>query len=194
MVWACREGSAACHVSLLPSSRDALITSAVNCLTSFLSGFVIFTVLGYMAEMRDVEVEDVARDKGLPPTASEPHLVWPHGAPAGAGVPLCTQGCIDGSEARTATFYAIPLLASTQKKGKTNLHSFLGPSLLFITYPEAIANMVGSTFFAIIFFLMMITLGLDSTVGTSAAALAQQQGEDSVSFLCSVGSLGVWRP
>ncbi|XP_071428023.1 sodium-dependent serotonin transporter-like isoform X2 [Pithys albifrons albifrons] len=81
--------------------RDALITSAVNCLTSFLSGFVIFTVLGYMAEMRDVEVEDVARDKG--------------------------------------------------------------PSLLFITYPEAIANMVGSTFFAIIFFLMMITLGLDST-------------------------------
>lgn len=40
-----------------------------------------------------------------------------------------------------------------------------GPSLLFITYPEAIANMVGSTFFAIIFFLMMITLGLDSTVG-----------------------------
>lgn len=51
----------------LLSSRDALITSAVNCLTSFLSGFVIFTVLGYMAEMRDVEVEDVARDKGLPP-------------------------------------------------------------------------------------------------------------------------------
>lgn len=43
----------------------------------------------------------------------------------------------------------------------------LGPSLLFITYPEAIANMVGSTFFAIIFFLMMITLGLDSTVGNS---------------------------
>lgn len=40
----------------------------------------------------------------------------------------------------------------------------LGPSLLFITYPEAIANMVGSTFFAIIFFVMMITLGLDSTV------------------------------
>lgn len=39
-----------------------------------------------------------------------------------------------------------------------------GPSLLFITYPEAIANMMGSTFFAIIFFVMMITLGLDSTV------------------------------
>ncbi|XP_063752903.1 solute carrier family 6 member 4b [Eleginops maclovinus] len=83
--------------------RDAIVTSLVNCFTSFVSGFVIFTVLGYMAEMRQVEVEDVARDKG--------------------------------------------------------------PSLLFITYPEAIANMMGSTFFAIIFFVMMITLGLDSTFG-----------------------------
>uniref|UniRef100_A0A8C2T817 Transporter n=1 Tax=Coturnix japonica TaxID=93934 RepID=A0A8C2T817_COTJA len=95
--------------------RDALITSAVNCLTSFLSGFVIFTVLGYMAEMRDVEVEDVARDKG--------------------------------------------------------------PSLLFITYPEAIANMVGSTFFAIIFFLMMITLGLDSTFGGLEAVITAVMDE-----------------
>ena len=43
---------------------DAIVTSLVNCLTSFVSGFVIFTVLGYMAEMRKVEVEDVARDKG----------------------------------------------------------------------------------------------------------------------------------
>ncbi|TKS78723.1 Sodium-dependent serotonin transporter [Collichthys lucidus] len=83
--------------------RDAIVTSLVNCLTSFVSGFVIFTVLGYMAEMRNVKVEDVAKDKG--------------------------------------------------------------PSLLFITYPEAIANMTGSTFFAIIFFVMMITLGLDSTFG-----------------------------
>uniref|UniRef100_A0AAR2ILH4 Transporter n=1 Tax=Pygocentrus nattereri TaxID=42514 RepID=A0AAR2ILH4_PYGNA len=82
--------------------RDAIVTSLVNCLTSFVSGFVIFTVLGYMAEQR--------------------HLL-----------------------------NRIFLLT-------------VGPSLLFITYPEAIANMMGSTFFAIIFFVMMITLGLDSTV------------------------------
>lgn len=44
--------------------RDAIVTSLVNCLTSFVSGFVIFTVLGYMAEQRNVNVEDVARDKG----------------------------------------------------------------------------------------------------------------------------------
>ncbi|XP_017586525.1 PREDICTED: sodium-dependent serotonin transporter [Corvus brachyrhynchos] len=81
--------------------QDALVTSTVNCLTSFVSGFVIFTVLGYMAEMRNEDVSEVAKDTG--------------------------------------------------------------PSLLFITYAEAIANMPASTFFAIIFFLMLLTLGLDST-------------------------------
>uniref|UniRef100_A0A7N8YJN7 Transporter n=1 Tax=Mastacembelus armatus TaxID=205130 RepID=A0A7N8YJN7_9TELE len=81
--------------------RDALVTSSVNCLTSFVSGFVIFTVLGYMAEMRHQEVDAVAKDAG--------------------------------------------------------------PSLLFIIYAEAIANMPAATFFAIIFFLMIIMLGLDST-------------------------------
>ncbi|XP_067864349.1 solute carrier family 6 member 4a [Heptranchias perlo] len=81
--------------------KDALVTSTVNCMTSLLSGCVIFTVLGYMAEKRNEEVADVAKDTG--------------------------------------------------------------PSLLFITYAEAIANMPASTFFAIIFFLMLITLGLDST-------------------------------
>ncbi|KAF1393780.1 hypothetical protein PFLUV_G00019600 [Perca fluviatilis] len=81
--------------------KDALITSSVNCLTSFLSGFVIFTVLGYIAEMRHLDVDAVAKDAG--------------------------------------------------------------PSLLFIVYAEAIANMPGATFFAIIFFLMIIMLGLDST-------------------------------
>lgn len=53
-------------------NRDAIVTSFVNCMTSFLSGFVIFTVLGYMAEMRKVEVEDVAKDKGKEPKDPPP--------------------------------------------------------------------------------------------------------------------------
>ncbi|KAH9377770.1 hypothetical protein HPB48_012185 [Haemaphysalis longicornis] len=39
-----------------------------------------------------------------------------------------------------------------------------GPGLVFIVYPEAIATMKGSVFWSILFFLMLITLGLDSTV------------------------------
>ena len=35
---------------------------------------------------------------------------------------------------------------------------------MFVVYPEAIATLDGSVFWAIIFFLMLITLGLDSTV------------------------------
>ncbi|XP_060066194.1 sodium- and chloride-dependent glycine transporter 1-like [Ylistrum balloti] len=40
--------------------RDALIVPCVDCLTSFFSGFVIFTVLGFMANAKGVKVEDVA--------------------------------------------------------------------------------------------------------------------------------------
>ncbi|KAJ6645983.1 Sodium-dependent serotonin transporter, partial [Pseudolycoriella hygida] len=82
--------------------RDALLTSSINCLTSFLAGFVIFSVLGYMAHIQGKSINEV------------------------------------GSE---------------------------GPGLVFVVYPQAIAMMSGSVFWSIIFFLMLITLGLDSTFG-----------------------------
>lgn len=43
-------------------SRDALLTSTVNCVTSFFSGFAIFSVLGYMAYKHKVKIEDVATE------------------------------------------------------------------------------------------------------------------------------------
>ncbi|XP_037549854.1 sodium-dependent noradrenaline transporter [Nematolebias whitei] len=81
--------------------RDALLTSTVNCVTSFFSGFAIFSVLGYMAEKHKVKVEDVATE---------------------------------------------------------------GAGLVFIIYPEAISTLPGSTFWAIVFFIMLLTLGIDSSV------------------------------
>ena len=45
---------------LLSNFRDCLITSFVNSLTSFFSGFVIFTYLGYMAKYQDREIDKVA--------------------------------------------------------------------------------------------------------------------------------------
>ncbi|GFY50126.1 sodium-dependent serotonin transporter [Trichonephila inaurata madagascariensis] len=82
--------------------RDAIFTSTVNCLTSFLAGFVIFSVLGYMAHMLKKDISNVATD---------------------------------------------------------------GQGLVFVVYPEAVATMSGSVFWSILFFLMLITLGLDSTFG-----------------------------
>uniref|UniRef100_A0A6Q2XPP0 Transporter n=1 Tax=Esox lucius TaxID=8010 RepID=A0A6Q2XPP0_ESOLU len=78
--------------------RDALLTSTVNCVTSFFSGFAIFSVLGYMANKHNVRIEDVATE---------------------------------------------------------------GPGLVFIIYPEAISTLPGSTFWAIVFFIMLLTLGID---------------------------------
>ncbi|XP_041349203.1 sodium-dependent dopamine transporter-like [Gigantopelta aegis] len=88
--------------------RDALITSAINCLTSFFSGFVIFMILGYMAHKSHQPISEVATE---------------------------------------------------------------GPGLVFVVYPEAIATLPGATFWALIFFLMLLTLGLDSSFGGSEAIL-----------------------
>ena len=40
--------------------RDSLIVPIVNVLTSFYAGFVIFSVLGYMAKLKGVSVDEVA--------------------------------------------------------------------------------------------------------------------------------------
>ncbi|KAI4880229.1 hypothetical protein NFI96_002973 [Prochilodus magdalenae] len=88
--------------------RDAILTSTINCVTSFFSGFAIFSVLGYMAHVRGVEVKDVATE---------------------------------------------------------------GAGLVFVIYPEAITTLPGSTFFAIFFFIMLLTLGIDSSMGGMEAVI-----------------------
>ncbi|XP_071480072.1 sodium-dependent dopamine transporter-like [Diadema antillarum] len=88
--------------------KDALLTSCINCMTSFLAGFVVFAVLGYMAVRNGQSVDEVATE---------------------------------------------------------------GPGLVFVTYPEALATMPGSNVWSILFFLMLLTLGLDSSFGGSEAIL-----------------------
>ncbi|XP_026479366.1 sodium-dependent dopamine transporter-like [Ctenocephalides felis] len=94
--------------------KDALLTSMINSATSFVAGFVIFSVLGYMAHASGRSIQDVATE---------------------------------------------------------------GPGLVFIVYPAAIATMPGSVFWALIFFLMLLTLGLDSSFGGSEAIITALSDE-----------------
>jgi len=44
------------------SFRDIAFFSVINALTCVLSGFVIFSVLGYMSFIQNVKIEDVAEE------------------------------------------------------------------------------------------------------------------------------------
>ncbi|XP_063885612.1 sodium- and chloride-dependent GABA transporter 1-like isoform X2 [Scylla paramamosain] len=81
--------------------RDALVVPLLNCFTSILAGFVVFSVLGFMAHRTGTSVENV--------TAA-------------------------------------------------------GPSLVFITYPEALSLMPFAPLWAVLFFLMIFFLGIDSMI------------------------------
>ncbi|XP_071821796.1 sodium- and chloride-dependent neutral and basic amino acid transporter B(0+)-like isoform X2 [Apostichopus japonicus] len=78
---------------------DSLFVAIANCCTSVFAGFVIFSVIGFMAETLGKEVDDVV-DQGF--------------------------------------------------------------GLAFVAYPAAVAHMPGTVLWAILFFFMLITLGLDS--------------------------------
>lgn len=52
----------ACLKWVMLCYRDAIITSSINSLTSFFSGFVIFSFLGYMSHKHNVALDKVATD------------------------------------------------------------------------------------------------------------------------------------
>ncbi|XP_071802583.1 sodium- and chloride-dependent neutral and basic amino acid transporter B(0+)-like [Asterias amurensis] len=79
--------------------RDTMIVTLLNSFTSLLAGFAIFAILGYMADLQGVEVDDVVRQ---------------------------------------------------------------GFGLAFIAYPEAVARMPAAPVWSVLFFFMLITLGVDS--------------------------------
>jgi SNF family Na+-dependent transporter len=46
-----------------------------------------------------------------------------------------------------------------------------GPGLVFQVYPEGLATMRFSAMWSVLFFMMVITLGIDSTVGEEANSM-----------------------
>lgn len=105
-----------------------------------------------MAEMRQQDVDAVAKDAGRTPHqqfSTQSHTV-------GKNTILNFKSDLQK--------YSCEWIQHQNLFQPAPLSFSPGPSLLFIIYAEAIANMPAATFFAIIFFLMIIMLGLDSTV------------------------------
>lgn len=44
------------------------------------------------------------------------------------------------------------------------MYVYLGPGLVYVVYPQAFANMPAAQLWAVLFFLMLLCLGLDSEV------------------------------
>ncbi|PFX32331.1 Sodium-dependent neutral amino acid transporter B(0)AT3 [Stylophora pistillata] len=123
--------------------RDTITISVANCMTSLFAGIVVFSILGFRATYMMENCE--ANNAKLLESFNATHQ-------------LNTTGL---SSSNITSGIVLP---------KCDLETFLtdaasGPGLVFIAFTDAINQMPGATFWSLLFFLMLLTLGLDSLFG-----------------------------
>nr|XP_045582928.1 sodium-dependent neutral amino acid transporter B(0)AT3-like [Procambarus clarkii] len=122
--------------------RDAVLVSITNCFTSMLAGVVVFAILGFKAHE--------THDRCLAETASTVELLRME-APGG-----------DVSDLLAKRNISLPVCDIQQELQK----SAAGTGLAFIIFTEAINQFPFPPLWAVLFFLMLFTLGADSQFGT----------------------------
>lgn len=127
------------------------MTSVVNCMTSFLSGFVIFTMLGYMSCRSGKPISDVAVE-------GEFHTGIPNFRPSFKKLfSTCQHILSDHPDSLRRLITSLRL-------------NLTGTGLVFVVYPEALATTGDfAPLWSMLFFLMLLTLGLDSSVRSKRA-------------------------
>lgn len=142
-----------------------MIFAGVNSFTSLLAGTVIFSVLGFMAHQQGVSVADVA-ESGLWTLSHEIKfrclirscfslqlLIW---GKAGADLKSYLL--------KLFVYYTNLFIFQLQQLILFLGIPFSGPGLAFIAYPTAVAQMPVAPLWSVLFFVMIILLGLDSQV------------------------------
>jgi len=135
--------------------RDALIIAFTNSFTSIFASIVIFSILGYKATLQTEECTDV--NIGLLSNAFE--------LPAGTITYDNYDEQLADLELEDSNLVAS--LNITECNVETYLNeASQGTGLAFIVFTEAIINMPGSPVWSVLFFLMLLSLGLGSMFGT----------------------------
>lgn len=126
--------------------RDAFLLALINSGTSFFAGFVVFSVLGFMAAEQGVDISKVA-DSGKRKAHPWVETPW-----------SCLQWAVHWQEEQQhppapsrASCFWLPSCCA-------------GPGLAFIAYPKAVTLMPLAPLWAALFFFMLLVLGLDSQV------------------------------
>lgn len=115
------------------SCRDAITIALGNCITSFFAGFVIFSIIGFMAHELHTDIDNVAKE--------------------GTFISLRYTIAIYSNNISFA-------VARMHREFRWRLCVFPGASLAFVAYPEAVARLPISPLWSFLFFFMLLTLGM----------------------------------
>lgn len=137
--------------------RDAVTLSLTNCATAMFAAIVVFSVLGFKAHMN--------HEKCL--TQRDNTLLHLFNTTKLDDIPVAGTSITPVWGSTSIPMPELPICDLQQELED----SASGTGLAFIAFTEAINQFPGAPFWAVLFFLMLFTLGIDSQFGTLEGAV-----------------------